>query len=229
MKTEMGDTQLEDVAARRTARRVLVVTAVISTVCGVLYFLGLAGKWAVDGTIHSASSPSIQMVSAAMGLLWDATLVAMFVALRRQLARRHAVWAELGVAFMALLCATSSINWFVQLTLVPQVARTGDAALLALVDVRGESSIMYAIEHLAWGLFYGLATIFMALAIEGGKLERWIRWLFLVGGALSIVHVLGIVMASGPLTDLGYFAAGVLLPVATALLALRFRAKAVSG
>jgi hypothetical protein len=79
---------------------------------------------------------------------------------------------------------------------------------------------MYALEHLAWGVFYGLTTIFMGLAMEGGRLETWIRWLFITGGALSLLHVAGIVIASPALIDLGYFAAGVLLPFTTTLLAV---------
>jgi hypothetical protein len=82
---------------------------------------------------------------------------------------------------------------------------------------------MYAMEHLGWGLFYGLATIFMALAIEGGKIGTWIRWLFIVGGVMSILYIPGIMIANQFLIDLGYYAAGVLLPVTTVLLAIRFR------
>jgi len=82
---------------------------------------------------------------------------------------------------------------------------------------------MYAIEHLAWGVFYGLATIFMAMAIGSGKVETWIRWLFFIGGALSLVHAFGMIVVSPALIDLGYFAAGVLLPITTTLLAIRFR------
>lgn len=91
------------------------------------------------------------------------------------------------------------------------------------MDVHNVSPIMYAIEQLAWGWFYGLATIFMAAAIAGGGLEAWIRWLFGVGGGLILMHVLGIVPGVHALIDLGYSAAGVLLPVTTPLLAVRYR------
>jgi hypothetical protein len=82
---------------------------------------------------------------------------------------------------------------------------------------------MYAMEHLAWGVFYGLATIFMAVAIPAGRIETWIKWLFITGGVLSILHVVGIIAGVHVLIDLGYFAAGVLLPITTLLLAIRYR------
>jgi hypothetical protein len=223
MNLEFEGTRREDVDTRNPTRRILFLAAVISTVFGVLYLLGLTGKLIVDGSIHSVSAPPIQMLSAAIGLLWDISLLIMFVALRRQIASRNAVYADLALVFMALLCATSSINWFVQLTLVPRISPTDDPNLLALVDIHRVSSVMYAIEHLAWGVFYGLATIFMAMAIRGGRVETWIRWLFGVGGVLSILHVFGIMTGVHALIDLGYFAAGVLLPITTLLLAVRFR------
>jgi hypothetical protein len=223
MDHEFERTHSEDGAAGNTARQTLFITAVISTLFGILYFLGLMGKLIVDGSIHSTSSPAVSMVSAAVGLLWDSTLVILFVALRRQITGRRAIFAELGVAFMILLAACSSINWYVQLALVPQVARSGDALTLALLDVHNVGSVMYAIEHLAWGLFFGLATLFMALAIEGGRIETWIRWLLIAAGVMSILYLPGILAASQFLIDLGYYAAGVILPIATALLAIRFR------
>jgi len=220
---DIATTQSKDFDARDTARRIVFLAAVISTVFGILYFLGLAGKYIVDGSIHSVSAPPIQMVSAATGLLWDITLVILFVALRRQITGGKAVYAELGLVFMALLCATSSINWYVQLAVVPRISPADNPVLLALVDVHVDSSIMYAMEHLAWGVFYGLATIFMAVAFPAGRIETWIKWLFITGGVMCLLHVVGIIAGVHVLIDLGYFAAGVLLPITTLLLAIRFR------
>ena len=223
MNQKLNQARVGASVTRDAARQILVVTAVISTVFGVLYFLGLMGKLIVNGSIHATSSPAISMLSAAIGLLWDITLVILFVALRRQIPERRAVFAELGLLFMLLLAASSSINWYVQLTLVPQLSQSGNTTALALLDIHEIGSLMYAMEHLGWGLFYGLATIFMALAIEGGKIGTWIRWLLIVGGVMSILYIPGIMIANQFLIDLGYYAAGVLLPVTTVLLAIRFR------
>jgi hypothetical protein len=223
MNAKLGKTYLEDSDTRQISRKILLLTTLISTLFGILYFIGLMGKLIVNGNIHAQSSPAISMVSAAVGLLWDVTLVIMFVALRRQITGKKAIYAELGMIFMILLAAGSSINWYVQLTLIPKIAQAGDANTLALLDIHNVNSVMYAIEHLAWGLFYGLATIFMALAIEGGRIETWIRWLLIAGGIMSILFIPGIMLSNQILIDLGYYAAGVLLPITTVLLAIRFR------
>ena len=216
---------LEDRIAKNMSRKVLLLTALISTAFGILYFVGLMGKLVIDGSIHAQSSPAISMVSAAVGLLWDVTLVALFLALRQQITGSKAIFAELGMVFMVLLAAGSSLNWYTQLSLVPKIAQSGDMQTLALLDIHNVDSVMYAIEHLAWGLFYGLAAIFMGLAIEGGKIETWIRWLLIVGGVMSILFIPGQLIGSQFLIDLGYYAAGVLLPITTILLFIRFRAE----
>ena len=216
---------LEDRKAKNMARKVLLLTALLSTAFGILYFMGLMGKLVINGSIYAQSSPAISMVSAAVGLLWDVTLVVLFLALRQQITGSKAIFAELGMVFMVLLAAGSSLNWYTQLTLVPKIAQSGDIQTLALLDIHNVDSVMYAIEHLAWGLFYGLAAIFMGLAIEGGRVETWIRWLLIVGGVMSILFIPGQLIGNQILIDLGYYAAGVFLPITTILLFIRFRAE----
>jgi hypothetical protein len=213
----------EERTARNTGRQIVLLTAAISTFFGVLYFVGLMGKLVVNGSIHATSSPAISMVSAAVGLLWDITLVILFLALRRQITGSKVIFAELGAVFMLLLAAVSGVNWYVQLALVPKIAQAGDANTLALLDIHNVDSVMYAMEHLAWGLFFGLAAIFMALAIEGGKIEAWIRWLLIAGGVMSMLFIPGRLIGSQILIDLGYYAAGVLLPITTMLMIILFR------
>jgi peptidoglycan/LPS O-acetylase OafA/YrhL len=111
----------------------------------------------------------------------------------------------------------------VQLMLVPRLALSGESSLLALLDIHNINSLMYAMEHLAWSLFFGLATIFMGVAISGGRIETWIRWLFIAGGVMSILFIPGMMSMNQFLVDLGYYAAGVLLPITTILLVIRFR------
>lgn len=220
IKEAIGLDETKD--ARKMAQKILFPVTIFSTSLGVLYLIGLVGKIIVDGTVHSTSSQSVQQISAVVGILLDIALLVMFVALSWQMSGRNAVFADLASVFMILVCATSSINWFVQLAILPRIAQTGDP-IVALIDVHNNNSLMYAIEHLGWGVFYGLATIFMGIAMGSGKLESWIRWLFIAGGVLSLLHVIGIITMNTTINDLGYVAWGVLLPITTTLLAIRYR------
>jgi uncharacterized membrane protein YeiB len=72
---ETKNMQNDENSDQTIARRILLVTAVLSTVFGVLYFVGLVGKLLVNGSIHAQSSPAISMIAASIGILWDVTLV----------------------------------------------------------------------------------------------------------------------------------------------------------
>jgi hypothetical protein len=204
-------------------RKIVFITAILSSIFGGLYLLGLVGKIIVDGSVHSISSPGVQTLSASIAILLDLSLLILFTALRRLIPGKKVVFADLAVVFMALVCVTSSINWFVQLAILPSITASGESTLVALLDVHDQVSLMYAFEHLGWGIFYGLATIFMGIAFSGSKLESWLRWLLIVGGALSIIHVFGVLNLSQAVTDLGYIAWGIFLPATTILLAIRYK------
>ncbi len=203
---------------QRSSQKIAYISAVLVTIWAALYFIGLAGKLVVDGSVHSTSSPSIQWVSAVVGILLDISLLVLFISLRRLVPIRNQVYADLATLLMSLVCVTSSMNWFVQLTIVPGLVQMGDASMLALLDVHHTGSVMFAFEHLGWGLFFGLSAIFMAASFAGTKLGLWIRWLLTVSGILSLIHFIGIISGSEFLSDTGYIAWGILLPAASILL-----------
>jgi hypothetical protein len=70
-----------------------------------------------------------------------------------------------------MMCAVSSINWFVQSAVIPLLSGSGDSALRALIDPYAHASVMFGMEHLAWGVFLGVATMFGGLEFTGGRLD----------------------------------------------------------
>jgi hypothetical protein len=223
MNPEIEALQMENINSLPLARKIVFITAILSSVFGGLYLLGLVGKIIVDGSVHSVSSPGVQTLSASIAILLDLSLLILFTTLRRLIMGKKAVFADLALVFMALVCVTSSINWFVQLAILPSILSGGDTSLIVLLDVHNQASLMYAIEHLGWGIFYGLATTFLGVAISGSRLESWLRWLLIAGGVLSIIHVFRILIPNQAVTDLGYIAWGIFLPATTILLAIRYK------
>lgn len=214
--------KLETLDQNKYSRNLGFVMAILSTFFGLLYITGLVRNLTASGSFHSSSEP-LQFFSAIIALLWDQTLVILFVALRRHVPENRRIFEELGLVFMALVSVTSSISWFSRLAIVPIIARTGDASILALVDPYNPGSITFAMEFLGWCLFYGLSTLFAAFAFAGTRLDGWIRWLLAVGGILSLLHFIGLVFSQPALSVLGYPAWGILLPITSILLAIRFR------
>jgi hypothetical protein len=215
-------TQMEVSNPNRFSRELGFAMAILSSFFGLLYLTGLARNLIANGTFHSSSEP-LQFFSAIIALLWDQTLLILFICLRRHVPEIRRIFAELGLVFMALVSVTSSISWFSRLLIVPQIARAGDTALLTLVDPYNPASLTYAMEFLGWCLFYGLSVLFAAFAFTGTRLDGSIRWLLIVGGILSLLHFVGLVISQPVLSILGYVAWGTLLPAASILLAIRFR------
>jgi hypothetical protein len=203
-------------------RRFGLAAAVISTVSGLLYLLGVTINLIVSGSTHS-NSDTVQLISAFVAILWNLSLLILFYTQRWFIAEKRRFFMELAFIFVVLTCVTSNINWFARLTIVPAILQSGDKTLFALVDPYGSRSIMFAVEHLGWGLFLGLAALLAAFAFENKGLDGGIRWSLLAAGVLSLLHMFGIMLSNPVLSFLGYPAWAVFLPAATLMLAIQLR------
>jgi uncharacterized membrane protein len=212
----------------RLSRKIGAITAVLSTVFGVLYLLGLGVNLTTSGSVYPSGS-DVKAVSAGIALLWNLALVTMFTALRREARHDRAILSEVALVFAILVCGASSASWFAGMTVFPRLSDTLDPGLAALFDPYHPGSFPYSLEHLAWGLFFGIATILAAVAFEAATTSRWLRASLMLTGLLSLAHFVGVVSTSPLLTSFGYVSWGVTLPVASAFLAVMFRHKLAKG
>jgi hypothetical protein len=170
----------------------------------------------------------VKLVSSIIALVWNLVLVVLFVTLRREAEPSRGVLAETAVAFAILVCAVSTASWFLGLTALPSLARTADPALAGLLDPYHEASLAYVLEHLGWGLFFGLTTVLAGLSLSTTAASPWLRWSLIVTGALSLGHFLGVVAGQPVLTSMGFVSWGVVFPIACLLLAAMFRRRLAS-
>lgn len=208
----------------RLSRKIGLAMAGLSTLFGLLYLLGLGVNLATSGSF-TPSGEDVRQISAVIALLWNLVLLALFVTLRREAEPSRAALAELALAFGVVVCTLSSASWFSGMTAFPRLARASSPEIAALLDPRNPISLAYALEHLGWGLFFGLATILAGLALSRTGVSSWLRWALIVTGGLSLAHFLGVILSSEALILLGYLSWGVALPVSTALLTGMFRRK----
>lgn len=208
--------------SRKIGRRL----AGLSTFFGVLYLLGLGLNLATSGSLTPAGE-DVRQISAVIALLWNLTLLGLFVALRREAQPSRAVLAELALALAVMVCTTSCASWFIGMTAYPRLAGSASPELAALLDPRNPSSLAYALEHLGWGLFFGLAVLLAGWSLGNTGASSGLRWALGLTGVLSLLHFAGVMMSSEALILLGYLSWGVALPVSTALLARMFRRKLV--
>jgi hypothetical protein len=128
-----------------------------------------------------------------------------------------------SVVFMGLLAGMTSIVHFCILTLSrqPEFARQ---SWLPLVLSFNWPSVVYALDILAWDIFFPLSMLFAAPVFGGSRLAGWIRVLMIASGVLSLAGLSGVVSGDMQLRNIGIVGyLGVFLVVATLLAVLFYR------
>jgi len=98
-----------------------------------------------------------------------------------QFAMRAALLFALGFAVLA------GMHYWVQITTVRMNVDKGTPdGLLQFIQAKPDSA-MAAINMLGWTLFYGMSSLMAAPAFNGNKLERALRWAFIINGANCII------------------------------------------
>lgn len=206
--------------SRPLSRKIGFATALLSSFFGLLYLIGIVVNLRTSGSVYPSGS-DVRVVSATIALLWNLALVGLFTALRREAKPERAILSEIALVFAVLICGASVTSWVAGLMHVVRFAGSTDPAMASMFDPYNPASFSYLLEHLAWGLFFGLAAVVAGLAL--GSSGPWVRGALLLTGLLSLGHFFGVVAANGFLISLGYLSWGVALPVASALLAAMFR------
>jgi len=219
----LGDSaKCASVDSKSLSRKIGLVMAGFSTVFGLLYLFGLGLNLATSGSFYPSGS-DVRVVSAAIAILWNLVLVVLLAALVREAEPSRAILAELALVFAILVCATSCTSWFVGITAYPRLAQVADPGMAAILDPYDANSLTYALEHLGWGLFFGLTTILAGFALGPRKGSGWVRWSLIVTGMLSLGHLIGVITSNEALVVLGFISWGVALPISSAWIAAMFR------
>ncbi len=90
-------------------------------------------------------------------------------------------------------------------------------------------SVVYALDILAWDLFFPLAALSAAGAVHGVGLAGLARGLLLGSAALAFVGLAGIPMVNMNIRNIGIIGYVVLFPIAAVMLAIVFKREAAGG
>jgi hypothetical protein len=134
-----------------------------------------------------------------------------------------------AVVLMALLAGLTSSLHFVILTLShqPTIERQ---TWLSLVLTFKWPSVAYALDILAWDVFFALSILFAAPVFRGSVLTNWIRWLMAASGTLALAGLSGVAVGNMQLRNIGLVGyVPVFLAVAVLLGVLFYRTDPVSG
>ncbi|MCE9571948.1 MAG: hypothetical protein K8W52_02210 [Deltaproteobacteria bacterium] len=188
--------------------------------------VGLGVAYAITLAIGLATLPSPdEPITGALFTLLELLILAMMPAIVVLMVAVHAwapaemkAWSLSALVFASLLAGVTSSLHFVILTLSHQPAFAG----MSLAFAFRWPSVAYALDILAWDVFFALAALCAAPVFRGAGLERRIRWLLIASGALAAAGLSGVATGDMRLRNLGILGYAVLFPIAAALLGALF-------
>jgi len=110
--------------------------------------------------------------------------------------------ARLSLLFATAFTITSCIHYFVQLSVVRLNIEQGYTNGLEHFVQANPLSIMTAIDMLGWTFFFGLSSLFIFPIFTGDKLNRVIRYSFVVNGIFCMLAAIGYLFQIDVLTFL---------------------------
>lgn len=203
------------------ARRIGILSALGVAVLCPLYATALVAGLLSLPTPQDAIGDPFFSVLEILILLLAPLMVVLAAAMHAWAPGTSKVYALLSLVFMSLLAVTTCSVHFVILT----VSR--DAAVAALPSAPlflafRWPSVVYALDILAWDVFFGLSVLFAACIFEGSRLTKLIRGLLSLSGLLAFAGLSGVVSGNMQLRNIGIIGYVGVFPVAAALLAVLF-------
>ena len=204
-----------------TARSLGIVSGAVTVILLVAYTVTLTvGLASLNSPDQPIGDPMFTILEVLIILMMPA-MVGLMVAVHAW-APTHAKTLTLtAVVFMGLLAGVTCVVHFCVLTLSRQPEFTGQQWLSLVLSFKWPS-VVYALDILAWDVFFPLSMLFAAPVFGGGRLAARIRVLMIASGVLSLTGLSGVVTGNMQWRNIGIVGyVGVFLFVA-ALLAILF-------
>ena len=177
--------------------------------------------WAGIEALASSFRP-VEMLNLIPAILLPWPFIVMMVCIHYYAAEEKKVWSLSGLAISIVYAVMASSNYFIQLVAVRPNLLSGETDGLALFVAANPNSIFWALAN-AYPV-QSFALLLTAWVFDGGRRERWIRWIFIAVGAtvpVQLAFSLGFLPPAFALPALGIWVIG--LPVSCFLIAALFR------
>ena len=207
-----------------TARRFGIFSAAATVILVVAYAVTLiVGLASLESPDQPIGDPMITILEVLIISMMPA-MVALMVAVHAWAPMHAKTFSLTSSIFMGLLAGVTCSLHFMILTLSHQPEFSGQP-WLPLVFSFNWPSIAYALDILAWDVFFALSMLFAAPAFSGSRLATWIRWLMITSGGLSLAGLSGVVLSDMQVRNIGIVGyVGVFLVVAVLLTVFFYRA-----
>jgi hypothetical protein len=170
---------------------------------------------------YASSFDSMQMLPFIPSLLLAPMFVLMMLCIHYNSPEEKKILSQLGFSFSLICAAVLSIHYYIQLTVVQQGILNDELPGLWQFAAPNPHSFFWAFAALGYG-FMGLALL-CAAPVFGEKSEGTIKCLFVANGIIGIVFLVGNALNIFMVNILASFMWGVLFPIASILVAKKFR------
>lgn len=163
------------------------------------------------------------LVLAEILTLIGAPLLILLMAAIHQCASQSAKILSLtALVWMVLLAGSTAMVHFVNLTLWRQISGQQKLDLVRFIGWEWPS-MMYAIELMAWHLFFGLSMFFAAFAFKGLGKEKMVRQGLILTGILCVAGLIGPLTGDLKWRTIGILGYGILFPILCVYIARVFK------
>jgi hypothetical protein len=207
-----------------TARRLGIFSAAATLILLVAYAVTLAmGLASLESPQQPIGDPMFTILEVLIIIMMPA-MVALMVTVHAW-APMHAKTLSLtSLVFMGMLAGLTCSVHFCILTLSRQPEFAGQSWLPLVLSFKWPS-VVYALDILAWNIFFPLSMLFAAPVFRGSRLAAWVHVLMIASGVLAFAGLSGVVVGDMQLRNIGIVGyVGVFLVVAALLAILFYRA-----
>jgi hypothetical protein len=192
------------------------LVAILSALYAAILFVGLI---TLPTPEHPIQNPWFTIMELLILVIAPA-MVAFTVALHSWVPQEKKSAAVLSIVFMSLCTAITSSVHFCVLTLSRNpLVSTMDWA--PFVFGFTWPSLSYAMDILAWDIFFALAAFFCALSLRGNANARHEHWLLISASATSFLGLAGVVLENMNIRNIGIVGYVLLFPSSAVLIANR--------
>lgn len=154
-------------------------------------------------------------------ILMAPLIVAMIATVHVWAPTESKVFSTVSLVFASLLAGLTCSVHFVILTVSRQTAFSELAWMPLFLSFRWPS-VAYALDILAWDVFFALSVLFAAPVFSGNRLATGIRVLLVTSGVLALAGLSGLIDGDMQLRNIGIMGYLGVFPVVALLLAILF-------
>lgn len=171
---------------------------------------------------YAAAFQTTQILPVIPPLLLAPVFVALTASVYLNVTEQKKIYGLLALCFAIIYSTIIWIIDYVELTVVRQNILHGTTDGLSLWILANPRSLFFALEAVGYEAM-SISALFLALIFGQGKIESWIRWLFITNAVISTAAIIAYAFGNVILVFISLGVWAMVFPAATALIAVLFR------